>query len=380
MSLGAEGGRVALVLIRALSGVVLVAVLACPSPSTTECERNNQCEPPLECRLGYCREPVTDAGSTCAAGNNCAAGEACSTGAQCASGSCAGGVCCAQACNGACATCAKPNALGQCLPRGEGQPCGAGLCDGKSVACDLKCASSAECAATAVCCPTSKTGYDACNKSGLAGQCAELPPCSRIVDAFDGASIDPLKWTVNSNGKGTARLERGQLVVSSGSVRDAGPTLSVSFLSVEHCSMVNSSVSVELVETSALKGLGPFSISELRVNADDRSLGQYGIAAFDSDLKARQINTPDGGKFFSRDNFVYQPAEQRFLRLRATTGEMFFEYSADGRQYAVLERMPALIPLNDVRAGVGLFLEKPQVRPDGGTMGEVIFDRFNTGP
>ena len=70
-------------------------------------------------------------------------GSACSAGNQCASGFCADGVCCNEACDGICRSCASPESLGTCIPADVGTDprqnceeqgvaaCGTdGVCDG----------------------------------------------------------------------------------------------------------------------------------------------------------------------------------------------------------------------------------------------------------
>lgn len=57
-----------------------------------------------------------DCGGGCA---GCGNGTACTAGNDCGSGVCSGGVCCNQACDGACQSCAMPGSVGQCTPHGK---------------------------------------------------------------------------------------------------------------------------------------------------------------------------------------------------------------------------------------------------------------------
>jgi hypothetical protein len=107
--------------------------------------------PPYRCADGACTTKcVTDA--DCQTGHACVAGscgkrqngQACTKAGDCASDFCVDGVCCAEACQGACKSCALPSSMGHCAaaPAGAGDPhgvctdqgaqsCGTdGACDG----------------------------------------------------------------------------------------------------------------------------------------------------------------------------------------------------------------------------------------------------------
>ena len=79
---------------------------AITSSCLTECINDTQCAPGRSCENGSCgKKPV---------------GLACKANSECDSNTCADGVCCNTACNGACVTCSDPTALGQCVPAKKG--------------------------------------------------------------------------------------------------------------------------------------------------------------------------------------------------------------------------------------------------------------------
>ena len=158
----------------------------CPSGSTTftaasSCDGAGQCLTPnptpcfpYQCGTGVCKNscvndadcasPAVCINGSCGLKGN---GQSCATAVECLSGFCAQGVCCATGCQGACQSCALPNALGACtnVPDGATDPqstchdmgnasCGTdGFCNG-SGACRLY-AGGTSCAPPS--CPTNAT-------------------------------------------------------------------------------------------------------------------------------------------------------------------------------------------------------------------------------
>ncbi|HEY2901845.1 MAG TPA: hypothetical protein VGL59_14780 [Polyangia bacterium] len=94
---------------------------ACSPPDVNDC-------PPYRCINGGCKVPCT-ADSDCQAGHACVngscgpkqPGQTCGANSECASNFCVDGVCCDQACTGACRSCNLPSSKGRCtnLPDGS---------------------------------------------------------------------------------------------------------------------------------------------------------------------------------------------------------------------------------------------------------------------
>jgi len=116
----------------------------CRAPGVQTCQ-------PYRCVNAACNTKCTT-DADCQAGHACVAGscgpkqngQVCAAGAECASGFCVDGICCTDACAGACRSCALPSSMGRCasVPAGTSDPravcvdqgaatCGAdGKCDG----------------------------------------------------------------------------------------------------------------------------------------------------------------------------------------------------------------------------------------------------------
>jgi hypothetical protein len=116
----------------------------CRAPGVQPCA-------PFGCSTGACNTKCSS-DSDCQTGHACVAGscglkqsgQTCAKGAECASTFCVDGVCCGDACQGACRTCALPSSMGRCssVPVGAGDPRGTcvdqgvstcgndGVCDG----------------------------------------------------------------------------------------------------------------------------------------------------------------------------------------------------------------------------------------------------------
>jgi hypothetical protein len=153
-----------------------------PSCAPYVCTSNETC-------LNAC---ATDA--ECAAGNWCNGisclpqrpnGQTCGNDDQCTSSVCAGGVCCAQACVGACAGC---NGAGLCVAAAAGSAgtpaCAPFVCDGASLTCPTSCASDNGCANGSYCqggtCAPSLADGAVCNgnKQCQSGFCASGTCCN----------------------------------------------------------------------------------------------------------------------------------------------------------------------------------------------------------
>jgi hypothetical protein len=134
--------------------------------------------------------PAPDSGSadTADAGNPDTAprrkpnGQSCSGADDCASGFCTDGVCCQQACDGACQACNLTGRLGTCSPRAAGTRCQAGTCSGNLLLNAGSCDGAGQCAVEAsrscgeyLCDPATATCRTRC---GSAKDCAAPNVCS----------------------------------------------------------------------------------------------------------------------------------------------------------------------------------------------------------
>ncbi len=144
-----------------------------------------------------------DVGTDCAAGSFCQnhicrssnpAGSDCTAGDQCLSGVCADGVCCNDACAGACNRCDLATSKGTCAlaPAGNGgrddatgtaPACGLYQCDGTSAACPTRCSADQNCVAGYFCQDSSQQCAPAL---GNGSQCSRNAMCSSgfCVDGF----------------------------------------------------------------------------------------------------------------------------------------------------------------------------------------------------
>ena len=129
-------------------------------------------------RLAHAAAPLEGGGVLVAGGENqssaeiyqpAAVGDACTVGFECASGHCADGVCCDEACEGTCRTCAREGSRGTCGPAAPGT--------------DLR----RECGAGGPC-------DDACNADGVCadriGQVCAPPSCDADGRAIDATCVE----------------------------------------------------------------------------------------------------------------------------------------------------------------------------------------------
>jgi hypothetical protein len=139
---------------------------------------------PYQCAMGSC-DVICQSDTDCVSGHTCKSGscgpksngQPCTDSSQCASAVCVDGVCCADACQGACRSCALPSSLGVCTPIAaksadprkictdqKASSCGTdGLCDG-SGGCH-KYAVGTECASER-CASGAYTGAASCDATG----------------------------------------------------------------------------------------------------------------------------------------------------------------------------------------------------------------------
>jgi hypothetical protein len=106
----------------------------CRAPGVLSCD-------PGRCANGACKTTCL-ADADCQAGHACVAGscglrqigQLCAKGTDCASTFCVDGICCAQACQGACKSCALPSSMGHCAPIPAGAADPRGVCADLGVA------------------------------------------------------------------------------------------------------------------------------------------------------------------------------------------------------------------------------------------------------
>jgi hypothetical protein len=136
------------------------------------CNGRGVCRPPgvqpcapFGCAGGACNTSCTT-DAQCQSGHACVAGscgpkqngQTCAKGSECASTLCVDGVCCADACQGACRSCALPSSMGRCTP------VPAGTLDPRATCVDLGAAS---CGTDGVC-----DGTGSCRKYAMGTVCA----------------------------------------------------------------------------------------------------------------------------------------------------------------------------------------------------------------
>jgi hypothetical protein len=141
-----------------VGGTTCVDAVCCRTACNGPCQRCDAAG-----TIGTCASVVSavdpdtcTGGNTCDAAGNCRRqqGQACALGTDCLSGNCADGICCNNACPGACEACNQAGSLGTCapLPKGAaGTGCGAYVCAGGSAACGTTCAADGDCATSAFC-------------------------------------------------------------------------------------------------------------------------------------------------------------------------------------------------------------------------------------
>lgn len=120
------------------------------------CDGNGTCAPtggvdcyPYTCNGAVCGTSCTPPAAGCQPPAVCdptgscgkrGDGQTCQNGSDCQSGNCAQGVCCDQACTGACVACNLPGVVGTCTPLPGGTQCAPGACSGDATvsprACD----------------------------------------------------------------------------------------------------------------------------------------------------------------------------------------------------------------------------------------------------
>jgi hypothetical protein len=162
----------------------------CQPPSVQEC-------PPYRCAAGACKQRCESDGD-CVAGiacvnNSCGPkqnGGTCKAAADCKSNFCVDGVCCDQACTGACRSCSLESSKGKCTPLGAGAIDNRNVCKDQgapSCGTDGKCDGAGGCRKYAVgtvctgekCAANIYTGASTCNATG---QC--VAPASRPCAPF----------------------------------------------------------------------------------------------------------------------------------------------------------------------------------------------------
>lgn len=228
--------------------------VACTSSSCTGC-----CDAAGTCRNGNDATACGELGAACAecgAGARCVAaacepltgqGGACISGSDCLSGSCAQGVCCDRACDGACERCDSVGTAGVCSPVPESTQvtaCGAYACDGVNGACPTTCTTAQQCAPGHFCgsgaCIPFKGSGEACtaNVQCSTGFCADGVCCDSACSGSCDVCNDPgAPGTCSPAASGSAGSPAcGMGVVCNGSLADCPITCTSGCPSNTYCS------------------------------------------------------------------------------------------------------------------------------------------------
>jgi hypothetical protein len=380
------------VLLTVIFRVVTFAILLSSCNSTVvepECDQNSQCGAGLECRLGTCRPaPSPDAGSpssgdggvaplACAGFGTCQIGQRCEANIDCLTRFCADGVCCTEQCSGTCSRCNTPGLVGVCKAKAKDSSCGNYRCDGDSLECRSTCDTVAQCAYGFACCLPNAPGYEDCNQRGLARTCFRQPLCRTLTDTFDGSALDTTQWRF-SNDEGAVRLSEGRLVLKP-AIGEKSNTAYAFAQRIPRCSMVNSSVSVEVTGLEHLRDAAALAVVHLTAAAKIDRPGAYevylnaGTVRPVPDVQAKVTYADvDAGTSFSAPNQLSTGASQ-FIRLSEDAGRMIFSSSPNGVNYTAFESVPVTTNPGDVEIFVGLYLDRP--RPDAGP--QINFDNLN---
>jgi hypothetical protein len=177
------------------------AVITCEVGATTcatyaESQATNRCQSPGVCKTAcdpvtvaidtLCAEVAPGINGVCNEAGNCvdprsAFGAACQSDIDCAEGTCIDGVCCSEACNGACESC---DATGACVADASGSSCGEGLaCFGRGACLSPN---------GAVCQTAAECGSGNCEAAvGGGSACCAAPCANGLLCNGDGACISP---------------------------------------------------------------------------------------------------------------------------------------------------------------------------------------------
>jgi hypothetical protein len=337
------------------------------------CVSNNDCRPPeSECRLGICRSPTSgrDAGTridgglsiTCASNGSCLLGQPCDS-----------GVCCNEQCGQGCSSCNLVGSAGTCKPSLKGTACGAYACNGSSFTCPTQCAARADCAYAYTCCaPGTPSSETDCVSKGLTSKCFQLPSCASIQDNFNQAQLDNNKWaSVSTADGGGAGVLSGNLRIDLG----YGPQSIDAYTAVtlkQRVSIVGSSCQIEVVNASVFDTTNEFAVSgfiltdtetkgdfELRLLRNQAALSRETAEGRPDEAEVTGPSFPDAGR--------------RFLRLSEDAGQVFFEYSSDGKAFITLTSIVPRLRPSDLDLSIAVY--ESAVGRDAG--GAVLFDNFN---
>ncbi len=178
----------------------------CTEPAPETCPSGLLCDGAGAACRGACAGSVGCAAGFYCAGGSClpsqTLGGACASARDCESGWCVDGVCCEEACGGACRSCALDGREGACVFATRGQDprgsCGDGrVCDG-SGACSARggesCGAGTEClsghCSDGYCCDAACDGAcEACDLPGAVGSCTAVPEGEDPDGECPGASL-----------------------------------------------------------------------------------------------------------------------------------------------------------------------------------------------
>jgi hypothetical protein len=372
----------------ALALSFLPALLACESRSTSApCTTNSECVGEQVCRLGVCRPATSDApedaGTLIDAGTLSPRGAACTSNAQCASGFCADGVCCDNACNQGCGTCKSAGAVGTCTPKPKGAECGAYRCNEGSVSCPTSCVNSLDCTNAYGCCDPLKLDSNECRVLGQTSTCTLFKPCSKLIDTFDGETVNTALWTTAISDPQTGKVDQlnGKLRLSTG-ISAVGSDQKDRFAELNaarRCSMVNDTVTFSLGDISQTTGTSEtngFAIASLNIESPVSNSGIEVGVQYGTEVVAYYTLAADGGLGQTVARPTYDPRVMRSFSMSEDGGFVTFGFSSNGKDFTPFERVPAVGHLGDVTFQLRLYTYNGPA--DAGTI--IFFDDVNVTP
>ncbi|MGQ0508155.1 MAG: hypothetical protein ACT4TC_22890 [Myxococcaceae bacterium] len=286
------------------------------------------------CAPFTCTGAAATCGTSCVGDPDCAAGALCETGlcrgqkalgqsctraADCASNFCVDGVCCNNACAGACEACnITPGTCTAFAAGAIGSPsCAPYACTGTTGSC------ATTCGATQACAPGLTCVTSAC-----------MSKIASLRDDFQDNATDAAKWTKYTTGAAASSSEaNGRLAITvTGCPNFAG------YNSVARYDLTGSSAKVDIFSA----GNQTVVTHEIRMRLNATATEALGMVIQNGQVISWIQN---GGGYNNIDTEPYSAATARYLQLREAGGTVFWEISANNQQWTALaSRTLAQIP------------------------------------
>ncbi|MGQ0508499.1 MAG: hypothetical protein ACT4TC_24640 [Myxococcaceae bacterium] len=269
--------------------------LACP----LRCDTNADCVGTAFCDEGRCVDKRK-------------LGQACADNVQCANALCVDKVCCKSACSLACDVCQA--VTGDCLPapaRSPGAPsCAPYTCPGDVTACAATCNNSADCAQPDFGCRNNR--------------CVER--IHTFKDNFDSNMLPNAKWP-------TQEITPGMSITATGGELQFGANRPgvLTLTGPLNFDARSSSVRIELKKDPGLSNRSIFRYGLRRANG-----GQIFFELLGTALNVGGTTDNDTGNTQVFGGVTYNPQAHRWLRIRESNGDTFFEASPDGTNFTPL--------------------------------------------